>query len=122
MDKFDKWLKDFGSAWENLNPDAAMSMFSKDELEYFETVFDKPCTNWDEVYKLWEIIPINQKDVKFWSEILMFDGSRAIVHWKVKRVFIQTNKNQLIDGIFEIKLNPEGLCTYFKQWRSVKES
>ena len=34
---------------------------------------------------------------------------------------VKTNVTQLIDGVFEIKLNAKGKLTYFKQWRFVKE-
>lgn len=33
------------------------------------------------------------------------------------RIMTKTNETQEIDGIFQISLNDEGKCTYFKQWR-----
>lgn len=32
----------------------------------------------------------------------------------------KTNTQQEIDGIFQISLNKEGKCTFFKQWRFTK--
>jgi hypothetical protein len=121
MNKFEKWSDEFGKAWERLDPDGAMAMFSKDNLKYFETVFTNPCISWDEAYKLWEVVPTNQKDVKYWSEVLATNSNCAIIHWKVSRLCISTGRKQEFDGIFEIKLDQKDLCTYFKQWRSVKE-
>lgn len=121
MNKFEIWSDKFGKAWEKLDPDGAMAMFSKDNLEYFETVFTDPCKSWDDVYKLWEIVPTNQSDVTYWSELFAVNSDHAIIHWKVSRLFIPTGKKQEIDGIFEIKLDQNSICTYFKQWRSVKE-
>lgn len=105
MNKFQNWSDELGKSWVKLDPDRAMSLFSKDSLEYYESVFTDPCVSWDEVYKLWEVIPNNQKNVKYWSEVISSDGNHAIIHWKVSRLFIPTDKNQEIDGIFEIRLD-----------------
>lgn len=111
----------FGKAWENLNPDEAMAQFSKEDLTYYESVFSQPLTSWEDVHRLWDIIPANQKNVKFKYEILITSENHSIIHWKVERFFVPINAMQKIDGVFEIKLDDRGLCIYFKQWRTVKE-
>jgi hypothetical protein len=117
--KFNEWFKKLGKAWCELDPEKAIALFSKD-VEYYESVFEKPCENWDKVYELWKVIPENQKDVTFEFKIVAEKDNLAVANWKVNRTF--NDKKQKIDGIFIIKLNEEGLCNYFKQWRSTNET
>ena len=114
-----KWLKRFTKGWEKQDPDQVMSLFDKTKLTYFESATKNPITSWDKVYELWKIIPINQKDIKLWSEILISDDKIGVIHWKLTRFFIPSNSIQNIDGIFTVSLNEKGLCTYFNQWRTV---
>jgi hypothetical protein len=65
------------------------------------------------------VVPLNQKDVKLSSEILINNEKLGIIHWKLTRFFIPTSTTQNIDGIFVVSLNDKGLCTYFNQWRTV---
>ncbi len=116
---FEKWFTKLGRAWCNRNPEEAVNLFSKD-VEYYESVFEKPCKNWDAVYKLWKIVPKNQKNITFNFKIISTSGNLAVANWKVKRTFLPSNEQQNIDGIFIIKLNNNGICNYFKQWRTVQ--
>jgi len=115
------WCTRFGHAWEKLDPNKVMAGFSQEELNYYESVFTRPYTSWKEAHKLWDVVPDNQKNVKFKFDILMTSQNHAVIHWEVERILIPQDKKQQIDGIFEIKLDSRGLCTYFKQWRTVKE-
>jgi hypothetical protein len=118
--KFINWLEKMGEAWIERDPQKAANLFSKD-VEYYESVFDSPCGSWNEVLNLWKVVPINQNQVTFNFEIIALAKDFAVANFKVTRVILPTNKKQAIDGIFIIKLNNEGLCNYFKQWRSVKD-
>ncbi len=120
--QLDSWLKFFGRAWSEQNIDKVMSLFDKDDITYYESVFDPPITSWKSVEKLWEVVHTNQKDITFTHKIILCSKNQGIVNWKVSRFFIPTNENQRIDGIFQISLNRNGLCTFFKQWRMVKGS
>jgi len=116
---FDDWLKKLGKAWSDRNPEKTANLFSKD-VEYYESVFNPPCKNWEEVLNLWRVVPKNQKDIKFDFEIITIKEDLAVANWKMTRTLLPANKKQEIDGIFIIKLNDKGLCNYFKQWRSIK--
>jgi hypothetical protein len=95
-------------------------LFSKD-CKYYEFAYGKPCKSWNDILKLWSVVPKNQKDVTFDFEILAVSDNTCIVNWGVSRTLIPSEKKQFIDGIFQISLNKEGLCNFFKQWRTVKE-
>ena len=113
------WLNNFKTAWEERNPEKAALLFSKDVI-YYESLFSEPCENWDEVSKLWQVVPQNQKEVSFNYEIISITEKIGVVNWKVSRIKLPSNQKELIDGIFLISLNAEGLCNLFKQWRATK--
>ena len=117
---FSDWFKKLGEAWCALDSEAAANLFSKD-VKYYESVFENQCENWDAVLNLWKVIPDNQKDVSYEFKILSISENLAVANWKVTRTLMPGNKFQEIDGIFVIKLNEEGLCSYFKQWRTVNK-
>ena|SRR3989338_1447970 len=116
---FETWFKKLGKAWSARNPKAAASLFSKD-CKYYESVFVEPCKNWDDILKLWLIVPKNQKNVTFEFKLISISDNVGIANWKVTRTLLPSNEKQLVDGIFQVSLNKQGLCNYFKQWRAVK--
>jgi len=117
---FYEWGEKFGSAWSRLDVEGALAMLSKD-VEYYESNFSPACSSWEEVVKLWEVVPRNQKNVVFNHEVIVVEGDFGCIRWQVSRDLISTGKHQKIDGIFIIQLNSKGLCTIFRQWRSVVE-
>jgi hypothetical protein len=118
---YTKWLDNFMNAWKNRNVDAVMKTISKN-CKYYETVFENPHTTTEDIRKLWEIVPTNQRNIEFEYEIILSNDEFCIVNFLVKRTLIPSGIIQDIDGIFQISLDENGLCTFFKQWRSVKES
>lgn len=122
MDKavLKKWAQNLGLAWEKRDALAAATLFAKN-VQYYESVFSSPCKNWNVVYELWKAVPQNQKEVCFSLQQVLVNERTGIVHWNLSRILLPSNQKQKIDGIFMIKLNSKGLCTFFKQWRAVKE-
>ena len=121
MDKSDLkyWVKKLGNAWSSKDAKIAASLFAKN-CRYYESALEKPCNNWNYILKLWSAAPKNQKNVVFKFKIFSIWDKFAIVNWKVKRTLLSSNEKQVIDGIFQISLNKNGLCTFFKQWRASK--
>ncbi len=115
-----RWMDAFGLAWSSKDVDVVMGLFDKDNIEYFESVFNPPLTDWAAVKKLWAVVPANQKDITFSYDIVLSSKASCVIHWNVSRVLLPANEKQLVDGIFLIRLNNKGLCTFFKQWRAVK--
>jgi len=121
MQKYDDILTEYGAAWAARDADRVMKLIAHDDLEYYETNFDPPTTDWDKVYKLWEIVPQNQKDVTWQHEILMTDGDEVVVHAKITRTLLPSQVKQKIDAVFLFKFDDEDKINYFQQWRSVEE-
>ena len=117
IEKFKKWLEELGKAWSSLDYQAAANLFAEN-VEYYESVFNKPLKNWNEVFNLWKVIPSNQTDVSFKFEVISTSKNLCVANWQVERILLPQNIKQSIDGIFVFRLNENGLCNYFKQWRT----
>jgi len=114
--KYEKWAKEFMDSWKELNWKRTLETLSKD-VKYYENPIDKPCANFEEVINLWNVVADNQKDIDYKYEIVAFNEETCIINWQMTRTMTNGNLKQEIDGIFQISLNNEGKCTYFKQWR-----
>ncbi len=118
-EEYEKWTKEFMESWKELDWKRTLETLSKD-VEYYENPIDNPCVNFEEVINLWDVVADNQKDISYQYKIVAFNEKTCIVNWQMTRTMTKTNTKQEIDGIFQISLNKEGKCTYFKQWRFTK--
>lgn len=115
-EKYEKWTKEFMESWKNLDWKRTLELLSKD-VKYYENPIDAPCNNFEEVVKLWEVVADNQKDIDYKFNILSYSEELCIINWQMTRTMTSSNQKQEIDGIFQISLDGDGLCSYFKQWR-----
>lgn len=115
-EKYENWTKEFMDSWKELDWERTLKTLSLD-VEYYENPIDQPCSNFDEVIALWNVVADNQKDIDYKYEIISFDENICIINWQMTRTMTKTNTKQEIDGIFEISLDNEGKCNFFKQWR-----
>lgn len=118
-EKYEKWINEFMDSWKKLDYKKTLSIISKD-VKYYENPIDNPCSSFEEVVKLWEIVQDNQKDIEYKYDILSYTEDVCIVNWQMSRTLMPSNVKQEIDGIFQISLDENGLCKYFKQWRYTK--
>jgi hypothetical protein len=114
--KSDNWTKEFMDSWKELDWERTLKTLDK-RVEYYENPIDKPCSSFNEVINLWNVVGENQKDIDYKYEIVSFNEKTCIINWQMTRTMTKGNIKQEIDGIFQISLNEEGLCTFFKQWR-----
>ncbi len=103
-------------SWKQLDWRRTIETLSRD-VKYYETPIDEPCKNFEEVINLWNVVEENQKDINYKYKIISFDENTCIINWQMTRTMTKNNVKQEIDGIFQISLNEEGKCIYFKQWR-----
>lgn len=115
-EKYEKWTREFMESWKSLDFEKTLSTLSKN-VEYYENPIDKPCSNFEEVRNLWKVVPENQKDIEYTFNIVCYNEDTCIINWQMTRTMIPAETKQEIDGIFQISLDEEGKCTYFKQWR-----
>lgn len=112
------WVTKFMDSWKALDGERTTELFSKD-VKYFETPNGEPCASWNEVLELWRVVPQNQRDITYSYDVVCYSKDVCIVNWKMKRMFINgvSERVQHIDGIFQISLDENGKCNFFKQWR-----
>lgn len=115
---YDLWMTNFMNSWKALDGEKTTQWLSKD-VKYYETPDREPCKSWEEVLDLWIVVPKNQKDITYSFEIVCSTDDVAIINWKMNRTLITDNGNvkQNIDGIFQISLDNDNKCKFFKQWR-----
>lgn len=113
---YEKWTKEFMESWKELDWKRTLKTLSN-EVEYYENPIDKPCENFDEVTSLWNVVADNQKNISYQYKIVAFNEETCIINWQMTRTMTKTDTKQEIDGIFQISLDKDGKCTYFKQWR-----
>lgn len=116
---YENWTKEFMDSWKELDWKRTLQTLDKD-VKYYENPIDEPCQSFEEVINLWNVVEDNQKDINYKFNIVAFNEETCIINWQMNRTMIKTNEKQQIDGIFQISLNNEGKCTYFKQWRFTK--
>ena len=115
-EKYEKWTKEFMESWKNLDWKRTLDLLSRD-VKYYENPIDEPCSSFDEVVKLWEVVADNQKDIDYKFNIISYSEEFCIINWQMTRTLTSNNQKQEIDGIFQISLDENELCSYFKQWR-----
>lgn len=113
---YDVWTKVFMESWKELDWKRTLETLDKD-VKYYENPIDEPCKSFDEVIALWNVVADNQKDINYDYEIVAYNEETCIINWQMTRTMTSNNTKQEIDGIFQISLNKEGKCTFFKQWR-----
>ena len=114
--KYENWTKEFMESWKELDWERTLKTLDK-EVKYYENPIDEPCKNFEDVINLWNVVADNQKDINYEYEIVAYNDNTCVINWQMTRTMTTNNTKQEIDGIFQISLNEDGKCTYFKQWR-----
>lgn len=113
---YEKWTKEFMESWKELDWKRTLEILDVN-VEYYENPIDSPCKDFNEVTNLWNVVADNQKDITYSYKIISCDDDICIINWQMTRTMTQTNQKQEIDGIFQVSVNDDCKCTYFKQWR-----
>jgi phenylacetate-coenzyme A ligase PaaK-like adenylate-forming protein len=93
---YNKWIKDFMNAWKEKNVENVIKTISKN-CKYYETVFDKPCSSFEDIKKLWEVVPINQKNIEYDYKIILENDKFCIINFFIKRTLVPSGVIQNID-------------------------
>ena len=116
LEKYNNWTKEFMESWKELDWQRTLKTLDK-EVKYYENPIDEPCKTFEDVVGLWSVVGDNQKDIDYKFEIVSYNENTCIINWQMTRTMTANNIRQEIDGIFQVSVNDEGKCTYFKQWR-----
>jgi ketosteroid isomerase-like protein len=112
----ERWLALYGRAWETMDPDTAVELFTQDAT-YQETPFDEVMRGRPAIHAYWAEIPDYHRDVSFESEVLTVDGDRALAHWWVSLFRVKSGERTKSDGIFLLDFEEgTGLCRSLREW------
>lgn len=106
MNKFEEWCNNLKNYWENKEVENIITLFDENVV-YYETPKMK-ISSFNEVKKIWEEIK-NQNTDKIDFKILCVDNNKCIANYIL-------DDEISYDMIYEIVLNNENKCIYFKQW------
>ncbi len=109
------WLKRYGRAWETQDPDAAATLFSP-EASYYETPFVAPARGRDGVHAYWTHATRNQVDITFTYEVVSASTDRGIARWQARYTRRPSGANVILDGIFLLEFDDDGLCRELREW------
>lgn len=113
---FEQWLDAYRRAWEGRDPDAAARLFT-DDGTYQETPFDEAMQGRTAIRAYWENVPRGQERIEFASQVLAFtNNGEGVAHWRTSFTRVPSGVRVELDGIFVVRLNPDGLCTHFREW------
>ena len=113
---FDRWLGEYGKAWQTGDPDAVNRLFAGNAA-YYETPFDEPMVGTDAIWQYWsEGAGKSQKNVRFSYDIISTVRHTGIAHWKATFERIPIGSKVEIDGILMAEFDEQGMCRVFSEW------
>lgn len=106
MNRYEKWCNDLKQFWTNKDIDNIINLFEENVVYYENPKMKIDSIN--EIRKMWEEIK-EQNTNNIELKILCMDNNKCIANYIL-------NDNISYDMIYEIELNEENKCIYFKQW------
>lgn len=117
---FTSWLDLYGTAWETLDPEAIIKIFSEEAL-YYETPYSQPFKGRKGIHQYWSNnAQATQKDVSFGYDSITMNESAGQAHWWAAFTLIDTGEIVEIDGYLLAEFNSEQQCSCFREWWHVK--
>ncbi len=105
---FNKWVEDLKTNWINKDINKIMDMFDV-SVKYFETPFQE-VIGLENIRKMWH--DIDSQDIKeLTCDVLGIKDNTVIASY----ILILAN-GDIIDMVYQIELNENNKCVYFKQW------
>ena len=106
MNNCEVWCEDLKKYWQSKQIDKIIDLFDSNVL-YYETP-RKKLNSFDDLKALWEEIK-EQKTDNIGLKVLCISNNKCIANYILNDVVSY-------DMIYEIELNKENKCIYFKQW------
>ena len=101
---FNRWCNKLKEYWLQQDIHAILKLFD-DQIEYYETPFQKV----ENIESVWKDIE-TQELISLEYKIVGIKDNTVIVN------FVMNDNGNIVDMIYEIRLNNLGKCNYFKQW------
>lgn len=112
----ERWLHDYGQAWQHADPQRAAALFT-DDCRYFETPFAPPAVGRNGVLAYWQAVPDGQADIVFAWRLIAVAGEVAVAHWSASFTRKASGARVHLDGVFELSFDAaSGLCRTLREW------
>jgi hypothetical protein len=121
VDAFSQWMQIYGKSSEENDPQASANLFAQD-AQYYESPFDEPMTGRDAIYTYWDKGAQRLQDKQSMYQILSIKDNLGIARWQSRFTVIESGKQFLLDCLFVVEFNDEGLCQTFREWWHVQEN
>jgi uncharacterized protein (TIGR02246 family) len=115
------WMDAYRVAFEQQDGDAAAGLFTP-EGTYQWGPFGDSLRGRDEIRAKWDDAsnPPASK-VTFDYEVIAVTQNVGVTRWLATHSYAGEGKRFRYDGIFEVELNGDGLCTSFREWWNSRE-
>jgi hypothetical protein len=117
---FQQWMETYGRASAENDPQASANLFAQDAC-YYETPFDAPMVGRAAIYEYWNKGAQTLKDKISCHEILAVKENLGIARWQSRFTVIESGKRLVLDCLFVVEFNEEGLCQTFREWWHIRE-
>ena len=111
----ERWLSEYGRAWESKEPDRFVTLFAED-VRYFWTPLEKPKQGRSAVGRAFEAAIAHQEAIQFAASVVGVFGRRAIAHWQCSFRRPGRDRDVHLDGVFMIDFDEDGNCDVFREW------
>jgi hypothetical protein len=118
---FDRWLRNYGTAWEQRDSAGAVRLFSAD-ASYHWTPFDPPYVGHAAIAAALRAATDGQRDIRFGCEILSADQERGIAAWSAYFNRVGTRAVVRVEGVLSADWDGDGKCCCFREWWHLLEN
>jgi ketosteroid isomerase-like protein len=120
--QFDDWLRRYGRAWIDGDPQAIVAIFAPD-AEYHEVPFAPPMVGAAVIRHYWTVgAKDGQRDVTFDATPIALDGERGYAHWRASFTRVATGAFVELDGVLAARFDDTGRCREFREWWHRRET
>ena len=112
---FEKWLQQYGEAWETRDADKLVPLFTGDVL-YYETPFDAPMHGHQVIRDYWSVLPTTQDHIHFHFRVLAVLPDQAVAQWWASFIRLPKMMHVKIDGVMICEFDEQNRCRVFREW------
>jgi len=115
------WMDAYGVAFEQQDAEAAAALFTP-EATYQWGPFGETLRGPGEIRAKWEeASDPPATPVPFDYEVIAVTETIGVARWLATHSYPSDGKRFRYDGIFEVALDGDGLCTSFREWWNTRE-
>ena len=111
---FERWLDDWGRAWEGRDPNAFLLLLAPD-VTWMRDPFADPLHGPTAVYDSLRSGLARTREIAFSWEVLTFADPRGVAHWDVT-ITPQSGPPVVSDGILVADFDALGHCQLLREW------